>query len=56
MTFISHRLWFFSYYLQGFDTGLSTWDLIQNIIPINKLYYVFNTVANLDSISYITYI
>ena len=25
MTFLGHILWFFSYHLQGFDTGLHTW-------------------------------
>ena len=29
MTFIGHKLWFCSYHLQGFNTGRSTRDLVQ---------------------------
>ena len=33
MTFLGYRLWFCSYHLQGFDTGLSTRESVQHDDP-----------------------
>ena len=38
MKFRSHRLWFCSYHLQGFDTGLSTRDSVQQKTHPGKVF------------------
>ena len=41
MTFLGHRVWFCLYQLQGFDTGLSTWDSVQYLDYFGMLQYQF---------------
>ena len=57
MTFLGHRLWFYSYHLQGFDTGLSTRDSVQQTHPPGSKYiYQGLTIVNKKIVLVIKYL